>query len=641
MLKLSIPRDVISELAQEETRIKGLQALCYALPDDALAALGAVMAIGREVNSFPETEIQDYEFFVEQNKCQFQLEKEPYETRWIIAQSEGGMARYLVEGLRVADELGIEFIDSKEYWSNVSLEQIKNDRVTVSRKPRQTPRKMKSEEKVSIPKTFTYQDKVKPTGEQEEILEAVRSASEGDVLKAEAFAGTGKTTLCQFVGEIDVNKQKIYLAFNKVMMQQANQRLQRLMECKTTDGLAYKYVKPREIWGEERTTFGQQMPWTDLADRLGLPSNFEGYKRGSLIRQVYQTVLNYCYTDAKVFEGKHVDILDLSAGCEADMLHWAQDLWARMLSKDEKIPVMPPQVMKFWDLQGGTIPYEQVLFDEAQDANAAFMSILKRSESKRILIGDHHQQLYEWRGAVDAMDKLDGAAYPLTQSWRFGPEIASYANKVLSHKSTPPSQQLLGNIGTKSRVNVYAHDGELPEWPVTILSRTNVQVFYRAVEIAENGHKLHVVGDIKDLDWLLRDALKLYQGHPEHVHHRQLSRFRSWDSFVDEQEMTSDPELKRIRKIIEDRHDVLEKQLEVLHRFHEKDPERAPLILSTTHRVKGREWDRVMLLDDFASPEELKGYSDQVRDAELNILYVAATRAVRELHIPSSLRYGL
>jgi hypothetical protein len=65
---------------------------------------------------------------------------------------------------------------------------------------------------------------------------------------------------------------------------------------------------------------------------------------------------------------------------------------------------------------------------------------------------------------------------------------------------------------------------------------------------------------------------------------------------------------------------VLEKQLEELKKRHELDPLRASAILATTHKVKGREWDRIMLLDDFIKPGELSNLPPTQRDAELSIL---------------------
>ena len=47
------------------------------------------------------------------------------------------------------------------------------------------------------------------------------------------------------------------------------------------------------------------------------------------------------------------------------------------------------------------------------------------------------------------------------------------------------------------------------------------------------------------------------------------------------------------------------------------------MVISTAHKSKGREWDRVRIAADFKAPEEGKTPSR----AELMLLYVAVTRA--------------
>ncbi|WP_301592426.1 3'-5' exonuclease [Sabulicella glaciei] len=69
------------------------------------------------------------------------------------------------------------------------------------------------------------------------------------------------------------------------------------------------------------------------------------------------------------------------------------------------------------------------------------------------------------------------------------------------------------------------------------------------------------------------------------------------------------------------------------------------MALSTVHKTKGREWDSVALASDFPELEALRRRWGQAIDSkddwakasllqEWNILYVAVTRAVRELLLP-------
>ncbi|PTT89088.1 hypothetical protein DBR42_08500, partial [Pelomonas sp. HMWF004] len=63
--------------------------------------------------------------------------------------------------------------------------------------------------------------------------------------------------------------------------------------------------------------------------------------------------------------------------------------------------------------------------------------------------------------------------------------------------------------------------------------------------------------------------------------------------------------------------------------------DQAAITLTTGHRAKGLEWEQVSLADDFIElPPE-----DDFDPEEINLLYVAVTRAIRCVKLPGSL-YG-
>ena len=70
-----------------------------------------------------------------------------------------------------------------------------------------------------------------------------------------------------------------------------------------------------------------------------------------------------------------------------------------------------------------------------------------------------------------------------------------------------------------------------------------------------------------------------------------------------------------------------------------KKQENAELILSTGHKSKGLEWDKVEIIDDFISLKnelENKEGNIDIAKEELNLFYVALTRAKRELILDKS-----
>ena len=66
----------------------------------------------------------------------------------------------------------------------------------------------------------------------------------------------------------------------------------------------------------------------------------------------------------------------------------------------------------------------------------------------------------------------------------------------------------------------------------------------------------------------------------------------------------------------------------------EKKSSKAQIILTTAHKSKGKEWDHVILADDYPVNAILGG-----NQQEINLLYVAATRAIKTLQLPKSLEF--
>ena len=59
------------------------------------------------------------------------------------------------------------------------------------------------------------------------------------------------------------------------------------------------------------------------------------------------------------------------------------------------------------------------------------------------------------------------------------------------------------------------------------------------------------------------------------------------------------------------------------------------MTLATAHKAKGLEWDFVSLYDDFTADPLSPDLDPGKRDDELNLLYVAVTRAMKILAINS------
>jgi len=267
------------------------------------------------------------------------------------------------------------------------------------------------------------------------------------------------------------------------------------------------------------------------------------------------------------------------------------------------------------------------MLDEAQDADPVILGLLERHRGARIIVGDKYQQLYQWRGAVNALSRMhsDSAELSLTQTFRFGSGAAAWVNQVLEI------------IGERLRIVPAAHrtDVSIEEKSVAVdalLARTNAGTLDEAIRGLERKRKVHVMGGADPLIRLIRGAWDLYQGKPASG---ELVMFASWDELKaaargQKDGAPGDPALQVLVRLIKDRdRRVLQmcRQLEACV----ESPAAAQITVSTVHKAKGLEWPRVLMSSDFNQFVELEGDRPVIDLEEAYIMYVAVTRARKKL----------
>mmetsp|Transcript_14670 Transcript_14670/g.35395 ORF Transcript_14670/g.35395 Transcript_14670/m.35395 type:complete len:267 (+) Transcript_14670:1953-2753(+) len=155
-----------------------------------------------------------------------------------------------------------------------------------------------------------------------------------------------------------------------------------------------------------------------------------------------------------------------------------------------------------------------ILVDEAQDMDACQIEFCFQNQVRHgkiiYVVGDPAQTIYGFRGAkAQNLMKMHAISMPLTQTWRFGPDIARIANVILYAKERSPQskiewgrnkywdpyriragRQLPGTV-TDQRV---AEDW--PNGPVTIIGRFNISLLVEALALL--GLKLKEEGDVED-----------------------------------------------------------------------------------------------------------------------------------------------
>lgn len=271
--------------------------------------------------------------------------------------------------------------------------------------------------------------------------------------------------------------------------------------------------------------------------------------------------------------------------------------------------------------------------DEAQDINPMLAGILADQAAHGcgvVVCGDGHQMLYRFRGAVDALeaDWLQKAeTHYLTQSFRFGPAVATVANMLLHFKGE--TRPLVG-LGEATRVG-----RRLPENPehYTVLCRTVIGVIETALLAQVSGKKIYWVGGIDAYNLQdIEDVHSLHRGRPDLIKgKRLLNEYRDFYGYKDVATESNDGEMLRTIRIVEQYSRSLPELFAKLRRSAVTDELEADISVSTAHRAKGLEWDCVELAGDFQFDPFNPDNTRELFEDEMNLLYVASTRAMKHL----------
>ncbi|WP_455680821.1 UvrD-helicase domain-containing protein [Streptomyces luteogriseus] len=465
-----------------------------------------------------------------------------------------------------------------------------------------------------------------PTDEQQAAVIAFASGSD---LVLQAGAGTGKTSTLELVAASDLSRRGLYIAFNRAIKEAAARRFPTRVKCSTGHGLAYGVVGHRY-----RHRFGgARVPAWKTAELLGLRQkltvNDRVFEHTSLAYIAKQTVLRFCQSADKDIEAKHVPLQrgaenpDIHRVLAATVLPYAQRAWNDV--KDPagtKLKVEHDHYLKVWQLTDPQIRTDYILLDEAQDTNPALEYVLKlqRAHAQIVLVGDSAQQIYTWRGARDIMSDYDGTHLTLTQSFRFGPALASEANRWLP--LTRSSLRLTGHPSTPTRLEEVKN-------PDAVLCRTNGGAMAEVLHQMEAGRRVAMAGGGGALRSLAVAAQDLKNGRG--TRHPELYLFRSWGEVQDYAE--NDPAGADLLPWVELVDELgTEAVLTAVDQLGSEDT--ADVTVSTVHKAKGREWPAIRIGEDFTAPEEDElGRPGRIAPSEARLAYVAITRARHQLDI--------
>lgn len=453
---------------------------------------------------------------------------------------------------------------------------------------------------------------VRLTDEQQEIVERSKT---GETFKVEALAGTGKTATLVTVAAARPQVRMLYVAFNRSVAEEARRRFGANVAARTAHSLAFAAVGKHYDGRIQRNLWALKVGIAPLI----APTLRAAHKPAQQYTlAVLDTIGRYQNAAEREIGPVHVPAqhhqLDLTL-----LLDLARAVWAAMADRSEKAPITDDSYLKLWQLRGPNLPGEVVLFDEAQDASPVMLDVVSRQLTmQQLYVGDTNQQIYEWRGATNALGSLELPALPLTQSWRFGNAIATFANRILAAKEQP--LRVKGSPGREDRV--VADAGGTPD---VVLARTNSGLVAEALRWAGETHSIALVGGVDTTVRQLEGAYELYRYN--RTRHPFYTGINSWQELTEAADTEQGQQYRAFVTMVQTyRQGVPEVCIQL--REAERPEGEARVLLCTVHRFKGKEGAHVRLADDLEPFAKRDIDGGIVIDEEAaNLDYVAVTRA--------------
>lgn len=486
--------------------------------------------------------------------------------------------------------------------------------------------------------------RLQPTLEQADIVKSCPAP--GEIMLINAYAGTGKTSTLKMIAETNSDKRILYLCYNRLTAEKAAKSFPKNTKCRTIHSMAFAEIGRH---------YEHKLGTPTTREAMALLNTDKSYIAVLALRLVEA----YCHSteteiSLAVLNPEQDRDLYFGVASYPECVPLAKILWDEMTSLSSDFKISHDGYLKLWGLKKPVLLYQLILIDEAQDTNPITHEVvLSQAKSKRsglIFVGDTHQAIYSWRGAVNTMALLKDEArrtHPLTTSFRFGQEIANNASKILGYLDDPV--RLIGAGPTKNTLPAKAVIGR----------RNGTLIYHAAVAMLKEHQRVHFAGTSAQDDWdpyflyefqILLDLHYLSSGNPELVETPQIKAFKDYEQVLDQvkgdgNSVGGDENLYAWVKLLEYLGETAVSvgktvpQLVEYFRDNSTSPEEADISVSTAHRAKGLEWKSVSLLGDFSNiaprykaiqPNENDRLSTLGRE-QVNLIYVAATRGANSV----------
>jgi hypothetical protein len=478
------------------------------------------------------------------------------------------------------------------------------------------------------------------TAEQSGVLREFKAQAD-DHLHVQGYAGTGKSSLLRaLVTAIEpTGANVLVLAERQVQLTALLSGMERLehVHARTFNRLM------GEVVPDDRTLLSQRRMHLPLYAPAPIPDEAivqhlcirqsGKFKPAELVKVVRRVVASYCYSGDAEFELKHMPYwyaISCDAATQQVVLRHARELWNELVKPTTRYfrpPVRGYHRVKWAALNGWQIPrrYTHVLIDECHDLAKSMLQIIDCSPQAVISFGDEYQHLYgrpQQRSTFVRQREV-------THSVRSGQLLEPVVNPIIAAHPAPTKAPFHGNRLQHTQVVDYAK-AQIPAEPAVILAPSYWGLFEWAQRLADAPLDFALLSNRARLTMFVADCIELYrEGTRPRV--GELFRFTSWEAVA--HHFHDCHGFQRIDRMLRKGYGHAD-WTRTCGRLVEYRPH--AYALGLVEDVRNREFDAVMLAPETA--DRIWSNERATLASTGSGIYVAVTRAVNRLIVPTQLR---
>jgi len=480
----------------------------------------------------------------------------------------------------------------------------------------------------------------------------------------EAVAGSGKTTtILQSLGLIDPRNEVVFLAFNTKIAKELAAKVPGHVKAMTFNGLGHRACmkalgnvglnadKLAGIWfkmreaneineGDFKYMSYPVKRLVDLARSVGIvPNNLKAELKLISLTEDTDEIWMALIEEYELTQGTPQMSDDLIFQANMKLVNFSREVLRRAILLRSEIDFgdqLYLPVIFNWPFP----QYDYVFVDEAQDVSLIqriMLSKCLKQSGRLVAVGDPYQAIYGFRGAdfhaLSNIAKLFNCkSLPLSICYRCAKSVVREAQRVvphIEHHESSPEGEIV-ELGDYRNVQFDSKSNDM------IICRANVPLIRLAYSLIGRKIPCKIVG--RDIGKNLSTLIRKFRAYSIEDLENKLN---AWKDKEITKLLSKDPDADTSK--IDDKFDAImvfidscgantvDELLRSIESLFEDGKRDGYVTLSTIHKAKGLEADRVYILDRWMLPKFEGATTRAGLDQNTNCLYVAITRAKKQL----------